>query len=64
MIELILPTPRSVRDIPILVDVVDVDISALLGLDELDSNNFFIGNVTGHIWNRIITCKESLQFKD
>ena len=33
MVELILPTPGTVRDITILMDVIDIDITALLGLD-------------------------------
>ena len=64
MVELILPTPGSVRDVPILMDVVDIDIPALLGLDVLDGNNLFVDNVTGHLWNRIVTCNEPLRFKD
>ena len=64
MIELILPTPGNRREIPVIMDVVDVDIPALLGIDVLDGNNLFVDNVAGHLWNRIITCKEPLQFED
>ena len=64
MLELILPMTGSVRDIPILMDVVDVDIPALLGLDVLDGNGLFFENVTGYLWSRIMTCKEPLQFEN
>ena len=56
MIELILPTPESLRDILILMDVVDVDIPSLLGLDVLDFKNLIVDKITEHLCSRIIIC--------
>ena len=63
MVELLLPTPRHIQDIPILLDVVDINILALLGLDVLDENNLFVDNVTGHFWNRVITRQHPLTYE-
>ena len=63
MLVLSLPTPGYARDIPILMDVVDVNISDLLGLDVLDGNNLFVDSVIGHLWNQIITYKSSRNSK-
>ena len=49
MIELILSTLESTFDIPFILDVVDVEIPALLGLDILDGNNLLVDKVTNHI---------------
>ena len=46
--KLILPIPGSAGDIPIMMDVVDVDILALLGLDVLNGKNLLVDNVTGN----------------
>ena len=64
MIELFLPTTRHIPAIPILLDVVDVNIPALLGLDVLDGNNIFVDNVTGHLRSRITTSKDPPQYED
>ena len=42
MVELLLPTSEHEQNIPILPDVVDVNIPALLGFDVLDGNNLFL----------------------
>ena len=47
--ELVLLTPGSTLDIPVLPDVVDVEKPELLGLDMLDGNNLHIDNVTNHV---------------
>ena len=62
--ELFLPTPAHIYDTPILLDVVKVNVPALLGLDILDGNNLLVDNVTGNLWNRTITNKNSLQYED
>ena len=54
MVELVLPTPGHVQDIPIQFDVVHVNKSVLLCLYVLDENSLFIDNVTGHLWNHVI----------
>ena len=41
MIELMLPAPGSTLDIPVILDVVDVEIPPLPGLEVLDGNNLF-----------------------
>ena len=46
------------------MDVVDVDVPALLRYDVLDSSNQFVENVTGHLWDRIMLWKKPLQFED
>ena len=33
-------------------------------MDVLNGNNLIIDIITGHLWNRIIICKEPLQFYD
>ena len=43
-----LPTPERGREIQILLDVEDVNVSALLGLDSLGINRLFVNNVTVH----------------
>ena len=40
MVELILPTPGCTLDIPVILDVLDVEIPPLLGLDFLDEKRF------------------------
>ena len=64
MVELILPTPASTLDIPLILDVVDVDISLFLGLDARDGNKLLVDNVTNHFWSRIATKKDLLRFED
>ena len=64
MIALLLPTPGHVQDIPILLDLLDVKVHALLGLDALDGNNLFVENIAGHLWNHVITRKHPLKYED
>ena len=59
-----LPTPGPRLEIPIFLDVVDVQIPASLGLDVLDGNNILLDTVTSYLWNRIITNKDPLRFED
>ena len=50
MVELMLPTPGSTLDIPVALDVGDVEIPQLLGLDVLDGNKLLVDKVTNHFW--------------
>ena len=59
-----LPTPGSTLEMPVIRDILDVEIPPLLGLDVLDRNNLLVYNVTNHLWNRIITNKNPLRFED
>ena len=47
MVELLIPTQGSIKDIPLLMDALDIDIPALLGLGVLYGNSPFVDNVTG-----------------
>ena len=64
MVELMLPTPGFTLDIPVILDVVEVEIPPLLGIDVLDGNKLLFDNVTSHLWSRIITNKNPLRFED
>ena len=50
-----------ISDIPVLMDVVTVNISALLGLDVLDSHSLLPDYGTIRLWTRIIISQNSLQ---
>ena len=64
MVEPLLPTPGSTLDISVILDVVDVEIPPMLGLDILDRNSLLFDHVTNHLWNCIITNKDPLRFED
>ena len=49
MVELMLPKLGSTLDIPVILDVVDVEIPELLGPDILDRKNLLIDNVTNQL---------------
>ena len=63
MVRLMLLTLEFSLDIPVILDVVDVEIPALLGLDILDGNNLPVDKVINHLSNRIITDKGPLRFE-
>ena len=42
MIELLLPRPEHIQYIPILIDVVDINIPTLLDLDVLDGKTYLL----------------------
>ena len=50
-----LPTPGSALDIPVILNVVDVEMPPLLGLYVLDRNNLILDKVSNHLWNHIVT---------
>ena len=66
MIEILLETPSTWRDVLVLVDIVPVDVPELLGLFVLDSKQLYACNVT----NRLVLCAvlprpgEPLQYED
>ena len=66
MIELDLKTPAPRRPIPVLLDIVPVDVPALLGLDVLDAEGLYADNVTNRIVHRHVTSKpgEPLSYQD
>ena len=52
LIEIALDTPPNVRPIYVLMDIVTVDIPALLELDVLDGENLYADNVTNRLVHR------------
>ncbi len=63
-IDLEVPSPR--RSIPVLIDIVPVDVPTLLGLDLLDSECLHADNVTGRLVHRIVLSHpvETLNLQD
>ena len=49
MVEQMLLTPGSTLDIQVILDFVDLDIPALLGLDVLNRNNLIVDNISNHL---------------
>ena len=64
MVKHILPIPEGYPDISILLDVVNANIPALLGIDALDGKILFLDNASGHLWNRIIINRKQLRHND
>ena len=64
MIELAVKTPDHIPPINDMLDVVEVDIPALLGLDLLDGHGLVIDNVTNRLWKRIVVSYDPLKFID
>ena len=64
MIELAIQTPDHIPHICILLDVVDVGIPALIGLDVLDDHCLKAGNISNRHWNRAIIFDDPLQIVD
>ena len=64
MFELMLPTPGSTLEIPIILDVVDIKIPPLLELDVLGGNNLLVDNTTNHLWKLMATNKDPLRFQE
>ena len=63
MVELMLPTPGSTLDVPVILDFVDVKIPQSLESDVLDETNLLVDNATNHSWNRMITNRYRLRFE-
>ena len=64
MIELDIQTPDLTPPTRILRDVVDVDISELIGLDDLNVHCLMVDNISNRLWNRVIILDEPLEFVD
>ena len=59
-----LPTPGTTLDVLVILDVVDVEIPALIDVYILDRSNLLVDNVAYHLWSRIITNKNPIRFED
>ena len=64
MVDPAIKTPDHVPRINVMLDVVDVDIPALLGLDVLDGNSLIVENVTNRLWERTVVSHGPLRFID
>ena len=49
MAELFLSMPGHIQDIPILLDIVDINVSALSSFESFDGKNLFVGNITENL---------------
>ena len=58
-----LPTPGSMLDIPVLLDVIYVEIPELQVQYVLDGNNHLVDIVTNYLLNCIVTHKDQLIFE-
>ena len=59
-----LETPEHIPDISVLMDIVSVNVPALLGLNVLYSHSLLSDSVTNRLWNRITVSQDPLQFID
>ena len=66
LFEIALETPRREQPIAVSMDIVPVDVLALLGLDVLDSERLYADNVTNCVVHREVISKEDepLEYKD
>ena len=64
MFELILPTRKFTLAMPVILDVVDVKIPPLLGLNVVYGKNLLINNVNNHLGGRKITNMNPPRFED
>ena len=65
-VEIMLATPPTVPDIPVLMDIVPANVPALLGLDILDSEQLYADNVTNRLVHRHVVSNHNgtLQYVD
>ena len=63
-VEIYWAATEKIPDIPVILDVVNVDIPALLGINVLDEYSLMPDNVTNRLWHRIILSKKSLEVYD
>ena len=61
MIELAIQTPDIIPTIHIMLDVIGVDISALIGLDVLDDNFLIVDNISNRLWYRVVISVDPLE---
>ena len=66
IVELVLKTPDSFPDINVLMDIVPVNVPALLGLNVLDAECLYADNVTNRLVHRQVLGKSNgvLNYKD
>ena len=64
MIELVIQTTDHIPPISILLDVVDVDIPALIGIDVLDGNCLKVDNMSNRLWHHTIISNDPLEIVD
>ena len=66
LVEVALDTPQNAPNIMVLMDIVSVNIPALLGLDVLDNESLYADNVTNRLVRRNVISRTSdgLEFED
>ena len=64
MIEVMIDTPHSVELIQVVMDIVDVNIPLLLGLDDLDGHGLLADNVTNNLWKLTVLSWKPLRSRD
>ena len=64
MIELAIQTPDIIPPIHILPDVVDLDIPALIGLDDLNGNCLMVDNISNRLMHRVVISVCPLEIVD
>ena len=63
IIELSLYTPSSIPEIIVLMDIVPVNVLALLGLDVLDAEKLYFDNATNRLVHRKVITRSGDNFK-
>ena len=64
MVELVLKTIGHIYPIPVLLNIVPVNIPALLGLDILDGYSLLADNVTNRLWHCVVQREDPLEYDD
>ena len=64
MAELMILTPGSTHDIPVIPDGVEVDIPPLLVYFAVGRNNLFVDHLTNHLSSRVITKRDPRRIED
>ena len=64
MIELFLSISGHINDRPILLDVLDVNVQFFKAFSVFVGDSPFVHNVTGHLWNHVVTNEQKLRCED
>ena len=64
MLILTIQKPDNTPPIHIPLDVVDVNIPELIGLDFLDGNRLMVDNISNRLWYRILISNDPLEIVD
>ena len=66
LVEIALATPPRIPAIPVLMDIVPVNVPALLGLDVLDAEELIADNVTNRLIHRHVVSRthDNVKYKD